>query len=256
MSNLATSITPVDRLVSKLMIDMRLYFGLDGTTSYARLETMRGQYVLDTFYAPIPHKWHSQYRGIFLDSGAYSAWQRGETIDREAYADYALSGEFDVVAGDLRIADANPDQTLADTEYLRRLGIPAIPAYHQGEPWEYLDHLVATYDYIGLGCTEEVSTGQSVTDWLYRCFWRICDDDGHPKVRVHGFRFTARMANFPFYSVDSTSWAQSEGSPSVASIGKKYPWLLPLEIGDLVIKYYSRLPRCTRLTEPEQTELF
>ena len=41
----------------------------------------------------------------------------------------------------------------------------------------------------------------------------------------------------------------------MTSIGKKLPWLLPLEIGELVVKYYSRLPRCTRLTEPKQQEL-
>lgn len=235
---------------------MRLYFGLDGKAGFARLETMKNQYVLDTFYLPMNRKWHGHFKGIFLDSGAFSAWQKNETIDRAAYADYALSGDFDVVAGDLCIADASPDQTLADTEYLRGLGLPAIPAYHQGEPWEYLDHLVANYDYIGLGCTEQASTGLSVTDWLYKCFWRICDDDGYPKIKVHGFRFTARMAAFPFWSVDSTSWAQSENGTSMTKLGRDMPWLQPLEIGDLVIKYYSRLPRCTRLTEPKQIQLF
>ena len=235
---------------------MRVYFGLDGKTSFNRLEAMKNQYVLDTFYNPIPHKWHGQYRGIFLDSGAYSAWQQGKTIDREAYADYALSGDFDAVAGDLRIANADPDQTLADTEYLRNLGIPAIPAYHQGEPWSYLDHLIATYDYIGIGCTEAVSTSRSVTDWLYRVFWRVCDDEGRPRVRVHGFRFTSRIADFPFFSVDSTSWVRSNGESSIVSITRAFPWLLPNELGDIVIKYYSRLPRCTRLAEPRQNDLF
>ena len=234
---------------------MRIYFGLDGKTGFARLEAMRNQYILDTFWEPIDRKWHDHYKGVFLDSGAFSAWQKEETIDREAYADYALSGDFDVVAGDLRIKGANPDQTLADTEYLRGLGLPAIPAYHQGEPWDYREHLVETYDYFGLGCTGDVSTGSDTTDWLYKCFWRICDTEGRPKAKVHGFRFTSRMQDFPFWSVDSTSWVQSNGV-SMISLGRDMPWLQPLELGDLVVKYYSRLPRCTRLTEPKQTELF
>ncbi len=234
---------------------MRLYFGLNGTESFPRFESMRGQFILDTFWKPIPHKWHGIYKGIFLDSGAFSAWKKGETIDREAYADYALSSDFDAVAGDLRIGDADPDQTLADTEYLKNLGLNALPAYHQGEPWEFLEHLVSNYDYIGLGCTEEYSVTNSVRDWLYQCFWRICDDEGHPRVRVHGYRFTSRMSEFPFWSVDSTSWAQSHGSVSMTSIGTKMPWLLPLEVGELVVKYYSRLPRCSKLTEPQQQEL-
>jgi hypothetical protein len=41
----------------------------------------------------------------------------------------------------------------------------------------------------------------------------------------------------------------------MTSIAKKMPWLLPLEISELVLKYYSRVPRCTRLTEPKQQEL-
>ena len=170
---------------------MRLYFGLDGKAGFARLETMKNQYVLDTFYLPMNRKWHGHFKGIFLDSGAFSAWQKNETIDRAAYADY-----------------------------------------------------------------EQASTGLSVTDWLYKCFWRICDDDGYPKIKVHGFRFTARMAAFPFWSVDSTSWAQSENGTSMTKLGRDMPWLQPLEIGDLVVKYYSRLPRCTRLTEPKQIQLF
>jgi hypothetical protein len=234
---------------------MRLYFGLSGKESFSRFETMRDQYILDTFWTPIPHKWHGTFKGIFLDSGAFSAWKKGEAIDREAYADYALSGDFDAVAGDLRIGDADPDQTLIDTDYLSGLGLNALPAYHQGEPWEFLDHLVESYEYIGLGCTEEFSVTNSVTDWLYKCFWRICDEKGHPRVKVHGYRFTARMGDFPFWSVDSTSWAQSHGSVSMTSLGTKMPWLLPLEVGELVVKYYSRLPRCSKLSEPRQEEL-
>jgi hypothetical protein len=190
---------------------MRIYFGLDGKTAFVRLETVLHQYVLDTFWEPIDRKWHTAYKGIFLDSGAYSAWQKGESIDREAYADYALSGDFDVIAGDLKIENASPDQTLTDTEY--------------------------------------------TTDWLYKCFWRICDEEGRPKAKVHGFRFTSRIQDFPFWSVDSTSWVQSNGV-SMISLGRELPWLRPLEIGELVMKYYARLPRCTRLTEPKQTELF
>ena len=78
---------------------MRLYFGLDGKTSFSRLETMKNQYILDTWYHPIPHKWHGEFKGIFLDSGAYSAWRQGKAIDREAYADYALSGGFAMTRG-------------------------------------------------------------------------------------------------------------------------------------------------------------
>ena len=234
---------------------MRLYFGIDGKSGFARYEAMRGQYVLDTFWLPMPRKWHNGFKGIFLDSGAFSAWHQNKVIDRAAYADYALSGDFDAIAGDLVIENASPDQTLADTEYLRTVGLPALPAYHQGEPWDYLEHLIKSYDYIGLGCTESFSVTNSVTDWLYKCFWRICDSDGYPKVKVHGDRFTRRMNAFPFWSVDSTSWAQSHGAVSMTSLGKKLPWLQPLEIGELVVKYYARQPRCARLVEPAQEEL-
>lgn len=231
---------------------MRMYYGLAGRESVIRMEALRGEHVLESFYYPIHPKWRSAYKTMFLDSGAFTAWKNGETIDLHAYAEYALSGDYAFVAGDLRIGDADPETTLKDTEYLSELGLNAIPCFHQGEKWEYLD-IMMNYEHISLGCTEKTSTTPSVGRWLRECFERICDADGFPRVKVHGFRFTSWMDTFPFFSVDSTTWCQSSHPYSFATLSQTFPFLQPLEIGQIVKRYYERRPQATRLV-PEKVE--
>jgi len=44
--------------------------------------------------------------------------------------------------------------------------------------------------------------------WLDDLFLRICDEQGRPKVKTHGFGMTALvlMFRYPWHSVDSTTW--------------------------------------------------
>jgi hypothetical protein len=229
---------------------VRMYYGVAGRESVIRMESLRGEYILESFYYPIHRRWHSAYKGIFLDSGAFTAWKEGKTIDLFEYAEYGLQGNYEEVAGDLRIGDADPEVTLKDTEYLRGLGLNAIPCFHQGEKWEYLEFMIRKYPHISLGCTEKVSTTPSVGRWLRECFERICDEDGFSRIKVHGFRFTSWMSLFPFYSVDSTSWCQSSGPYSFATLSQTFPFLQPVEVGELVKKYYDRRPKASRLIDP------
>jgi len=52
------------------------------------------------------------------------------------------------------------------------------------------------------------NSGTSLIPWLDDCFQYICDPDGMPTVKVHGFAVTSLkiMLRYPWYSVDSTSW--------------------------------------------------
>ena len=173
---------------------MRMYYGLAGRESVIRMEALRDEHVLESFYYPIHPKWRSAYKTMFLDSGAFTAWKK----------------------------------------------------------WEYLD-IMMNYEHISLGCTEKTSTTPSVGRWLRECFERICDADGFPRVKVHGFRFTSWMDTFPFFSVDSTTWCQSSHPYSFATLSQTFPFLQPLEIGQIVKRYYERRPQATRLV-PEKVE--
>ena len=95
--------------------------------------------------------------------------------------------------------------------YMRSNGLKPLPVYHYGEDVKWLHNMIDYgVDYIGLGGLVGIpSTLRRV--WLDRVFTLICDDEGKPKVKTHGFGMTAipLIFRYPWYSVDSTSWIKT-----------------------------------------------
>ena len=221
-----------------------IYLGVDGSQPRIRLEGMQEAAVLHTFYRPMPAEYWDFWEYQALDSGAYSAWTKGETIDLNAYADFAQEAaswnraDWSFIAADLSV-DQALETTLRNCETLRDQGLPAIPAFKQGHPWEYLDHLMENFDYIGLGSTDAGTSGQKTLRWLWDVFDRICDEKGRPKIGVHGYRLVSYANYFPFESVDSTTWAQN----LIPHLRRSMPWVRTTEMMQHVLSYYARLPR-------------
>lgn len=141
----------------------------------------------------------------FMDSGAYSAWSQNDTILAEDY------GRFLLATRQYIHVYANLDdkrswrQTMANQRTLESMGLNPIPVYHAGEPWELLDDLIAEYPYIALGgIANDSGSSQAGMRWMIECFRRA-----EGKTVFHGFGMTVwdRLKAFPWYSVDSTSWA-------------------------------------------------
>src|SRR5699024_10416375 len=79
-----------------------------------------------------------------------------------------------------------------------------------GEDERYLEWYVQNYDYITLGGMVPISTPQ-LFHWLDRIWEKyLIDGSGRPRIKVHGFGLTAQtlMERYPWYSVDSSPWAQ------------------------------------------------
>lgn len=141
-----------------------------------------------------------------LDSGAFTVQSQGICIDVEEYAAFAAAHRhlFDVIvnldsiAGDL-------EESRANLATLRAAGVPAIPVFHEGEPWAELETMLGDTDFIGLGFARiKGRLANSISDrraWLADAFERIGG-----RARVHGFAMTRHAPEFPFYSVDSTTW--------------------------------------------------
>lgn len=144
------------------------------------------------------------YRDWVLDSGAFSAYMSGTVIDLTAYIEtcrellatdptltevYALD-----VIGDWR-------GTVRNTEAMWAAGVPAIPAFHGGEPWDVLVALARDYPKVALGGVAYAKVGLKLA-WARQCFARVW-----PK-RLHGFGFGGARAilALPFHSVDATNW--------------------------------------------------
>lgn len=146
---------------------------------------------------------------LFLDSGAFSAWTRGAKIDIQEYIAFikkyqdsiSLYANLDVIG--------NPEASWENQKIMESAGLKPLPCYHYGEDkkWliKYLDH----YDYIALGGMVRTTSSKKLVLWLDEAFSKfICDKDGLPKVKTHGFGLTSfnLMLRYPWYSVDSTSW--------------------------------------------------
>lgn len=161
---------------------------------------------------------------LFLDSGAFSAWTQGTEVNIDDYAEFALENLDRVEAiANLDVIPGKPFQRLTDQhiedsaargwenyEYLISKGIPKdklLHIFHQGEDFSWLEKMVKTMPYIGLSPGNDKSTDEKVM-WLDECMKYVCDKDGMPKVKFHGFAVTAHrlLLRYPWYSVDSTTW--------------------------------------------------
>jgi len=176
---------------------------------------------------------------IILDSGAFSAWNKGDVIDLDAYIKQAheiieMSAEankevhvvnLDVIPGkkgetkDLLNALRDPEVKQQNKEIINKAaaeglknlkimlsnGITPIHVFHQGEDWKWLDKMLELTDYIGISPANDMSQTSkkawmdSVFDYLYK---------NGVKVRTHGFAVTAitSIRDLPWHSCDSTTW--------------------------------------------------
>ena len=154
---------------------------------------------------------------LFLDSGAFSAWTRNTEVSIHDYIAFIkqhqqyidIYANLDVIAfGKHKQPDKDTaEATLKNQRIMEKAGLNPIPAFHYGEPMEYLQYYVEKYPYIALGIAGNTTT--KLLPWMEECFSQyICDKDGMPKVKVHGFAVTSLklMLRFPWFSVDSTSW--------------------------------------------------
>lgn len=159
---------------------------------------------------------------VFLDSGAFSAFTQGVTIDIGRYCDYIHRNADIIEFPSVLDAIGDCDGTWRNQEDMQRRGVRPLPCFHFGEPTEVLDYYVANYDYITIGGMVPISTPQ-LRIWLDR-IWdeHLTHPDGTPKVKVHGFGLTSLplMFRYPWYSVDSSTWVQWAANGMILIPGK------------------------------------
>lgn len=166
--------------------------------------------------------------GIMLDSGAFSAWWRDQPLRLADYIGWVhrYGSRFEaVVALDVipgrsgrmshrvRDYDHAARHSYENFAAMRKEGIDAIPVFHQGEDWKWLDLLIGErVPYVGISPFLKAPTTQIIA-WLDKVFTRITDENGRPFVKTHGFglSLTTVIQRYPWYSLDSTSWAVHSG---------------------------------------------
>lgn len=143
----------------------------------------------------------------FADSGAFSAFQTGETLSVKDYAGWLHKWQhrFRLYANlDVK---GSWEQGLSNMAHLEKEGLHPLPVFHAGEPMELLDDMIAKYPYIALGGvagTFQKTTGDVMMGWFTQCFKKA-----QGKAVFHGFGIAhpQLMLAFPWYSVDTSSWA-------------------------------------------------
>ena len=177
---------------------------------------------------------------LFIDSGAFSMWTKGVTVDVDKYIDWIneradyidLYGQVDAIPGERdggmptyeqvrEAAQATWDNYL----YMRpKMKKPEglLYTFHVGEPVEFLKQALEWTDedgnhipYIALGGMVGKSTDVR-KNFLNMCF-RTIENSSNPNVKVHAFGMTSRdlLAQYPITSADSTSWIMTAATGGI-----------------------------------------
>ena len=171
-------------------------------------------------------------QNIIIDCGAFSVWNKGDYIDLQNYIDFLVQLKrnygcyfnsmrfvtLDVIPGAKNKIPTNEERKDAAEKGLANLYVmlktfkynELIHIYHMYENHNYIDKILENIDYIGISPANDVSS-KTKMNWLTDVF------DYLPVVKTHGFAVTALnlMKEFPWYSVDSTSFKLSAGMGSI-----------------------------------------
>jgi hypothetical protein len=174
---------------------------------------------------------------VILDSGAFSMWSNGKTVNLEEYAQFCKVFKellpknielnvvnLDVLPGTWGHVPSKEDIATSAEEgwqnmlYLESLGLKVIHVFHQHEDFAILEKLKAHSDYIGISPANDVSMNEKL-DWLNKVFLNLKD-----KTKTHGFAVTShkQLLGYPFYSVDSSSWVTPARFGRVAVFTDRY----------------------------------
>lgn len=217
---------------------------------------MSSQWVMYNFVTCKGRRVPSGIRGLYLDSGAFQAWKRGTTIDPDAYAEYCAAMreahglaippmQIDVIGG-------TEEQQRANLRLMDRLGLDVTPVFHgpNCESWHYFDELCERFPVVAIGSVLPDNTSDLATEWLSQIFDRVCDPEtGLPRVKLHGLRMASRVRDFPFASVDGSTWvrASKNGRGPTKDGGQvDRPWKTTAHLCAEWVRFYDWVPKCTR----------
>lgn len=178
---------------------------------------------------------------LFIDSGAYTAYTQGISIDVDAYIEYLNSitdsctvfAQLDTIPGQMGKPKTREERLAAprlsweNYLYMRqRLQEPKklIPIFHQGEDFSWLRNMLEWTDengehipYIGVSPAADLPGLENFLDTSFD----IIEQSSNPNVKTHAFGMTQLklLEMYPYTSADSTSWKLS------AAMGSIYtPW--------------------------------
>lgn len=149
---------------------------------------------------------------IIIDSGAFSIWNKGGTVDIEKYIEFGKTLPDNYVFVNLDVIPKT-GSSKADIEkccaegfenylYLKQHLKNVLPVYHYGDNVSWLKKFMDHTDYIGISPAND--THENIKrDFLKEVFSLTRTD-----FKTHGLGYSSfeGLFMFPFYSVDSISY--------------------------------------------------
>lgn len=198
------------------------YHGLPLTPAIAMVRAYSGKHAMASFAEPRQIAEAAEVcQSVALDNGAYSAWRAQQAYDFAGYVEWCAlwlrhpAVDFaiipDVIDGDPgACAEAN-DRQLA----LWPHGSRGVPVWHLHEPLERLQRLATQWPRIALGSSGRYAEPGTPPWWgrIANVMRIICDDEGFPRVKLHGLRMLDPVifSHIPFASADSCNVARNVG---------------------------------------------
>jgi hypothetical protein len=171
---------------------------------------------------------------ILIDSGAFSAWNKGKEVDFDTYIQYCKTAladpraknktirvvNLDVIPGkkgetsNLTKSIKKEDKAIIEDAaragynnllYFIENGITPIHVFHQGEDFKWLEKMVERTDYIGISPANDVGMDQKRL-WIDRTFSFL--ERNKIDVKTHGFAVWSPsiILNYPWTSCDAATW--------------------------------------------------
>ncbi len=209
---------------------MHLFLAVSMTTHERRVinDTQYDNILVAFPYAKAMNELAYAPRRLLLDSGAFTAWTKGTEIDIAAYAEWALAMQdrsplvravnLDVIPGEEGRTSTKQEringmkQSLKNADWLRSQGLEVIEVFHQDEPKAFLLDLLSRLPadgVLGISPRNDVPVASKIK-WQQSVLRVMLAHAGSPQTlpRTHGLAVTSRrmLENFPYYSVDSSTW--------------------------------------------------
>lgn len=205
---------------------MRICFaGSDATPRYNKiLHEIGAKNRLESCYSLDYKKMPSTgFEMLLLDSGGFVARTKGINISVEQYAKFLNEAQGKYA---FNLDTMSVEQTLQNQAYLEEHcpNTYIIPVYHMSD-WlkgdkELLEHYINLgYKYIGIGGTAGVPGGLKYIDKFFNYCFKRCGKE----IALHGLGMTKidLLKNYPWFSVDSTSWLAAARYGSVRGVSEK-----------------------------------
>lgn len=193
---------------------MKYYFS-SSARAYSLLKELGAKSYLLSFAVDGSKALEMKNEDVLIDSGAFSVWNSGKTINIEDYISFCKKLperwwfiNLDIIPPN-NASEEEIEQcckkSFENYLYLKQHLKNVLPVYHHGEDIKWLHKYIEYTDYVGVGLNK-------VSEKKKRAFFKEIFNITTDKIKVHAMGYSSfpGLTMFPFYSVDSISFKKSK----------------------------------------------